>query len=85
MFVFEISPSHFNIQNQRFSQLDDDTELPVKPVINDQDQQDRDDGFDDPYLFREGSTPNLDYDQVVSKNFKNERIKELEKIYLPRL
>ena len=47
----------------------------------------KDDGFDDqqPYMPRYSSNTNLDYDLVLSKKVNNERIKELEKIYLPRL
>ena len=46
----------------------------------------KDDGFNDnPYLPRYSSNTNIDYDNVVSKRIDNERIKELEKIYLPRL
>ena len=46
----------------------------------------KDDGFNDhPYIPRYNSNTNIDYDNVVSKRVDNERIKELEKIYLPRL
>lgn len=31
------------------------------------------------------SNKNIDYDSVLSKKLNNDRIKELEKIYLPRL
>ena len=83
-FAHEISPSQFNFQNQRFSEIDEDIDAPVHPIANE--HYAKDDGFDEqPSFQRYSSNTNLDYDMVLSKKVNNERIKELEKIYLPRL
>ena len=76
-FVHEISPSQFNIQNQRFSEIDEDPDIPIRPIINA--FETKEDGFDEdnPYIVRYQSNKNLDYDDIISKRNKNERIKEL--------
>ena len=75
LFGQDVSPSQFNIQNQRFEDTDiSSNDMPIKPFITHEFDEDgnmnlhRNDGFDDvPEIRRYGSTKNylnIDYDLV---------------------
>lgn len=89
LFNQQISPSQFNNQNQRYDQTEtNDAPVPATLEIDqDYGQYDEDrDGFEKGQgLRRYTSSNHLDYDEVISKRINNDRIKQLEKIYLPRL
>lgn len=81
MFGNDVSPSQFNVQNQRFDETDaSNNDMPVPASLDlEEENEDLDiEGeFEKSNIRRYESSHNIDYDSVISKRLNNDRIKEL--------